>query len=41
MLKDAGGSGIMTPMGIPSFVEYGGSGTALRSVDSFSGGIQF
>ena len=25
MLKDAGGSGIMTPMGIPSFVEYGGA----------------
>jgi len=23
MLKDAGGSGIMTPIGIPSFVEYG------------------
>ncbi len=27
MLKDAGGSGIMTPMGIPSFVDFGGSGT--------------
>jgi len=26
MLKQAGGSGIMTPMGIPSFVEYGGEG---------------
>jgi hypothetical protein len=25
MLKQAGGSGIMTPMGIPSFVEYGGA----------------
>ena len=44
MLKDAGGSGIMTPMGIPSFVEYGGAeATAGASasqdqVDSFSGG---
>jgi hypothetical protein len=25
MLKDAGGSGIMTPMGIPSFIDYGDS----------------
>tara|TARA_R100001591_G_scaffold113993_2_gene127768 strand:- start:1837 stop:2898 length:1062 start_codon:yes stop_codon:yes gene_type:complete len=24
MLKDAGGSGLLTPQGIPSFVEYGG-----------------
>ncbi len=47
MLKDAGGSGIMTPMGIPSFVDFGGSGTGYGSagaaasqdqVDSFSGG---
>ena len=44
MLKDAGGSGIMTPMGIPSFVEYGGAeataGAAASQdqVDSFSGG---
>ncbi len=44
MLKQAGGSGIMTPMGIPSFVEYGGAeATAGASasqdqVDSFSGG---
>ena len=44
MLKQAGGSGIMTPMGIPSFVEYGGAeataGAAASQdqVDSFSGG---
>ena len=44
MLKDAGGSGIITPMGIPSFVEYGGAeataGAAASQdqVDSFSGG---
>jgi len=46
MLKQAGGSGIMTPMGIPSFVEYGtdDAGTMSQAsasqsqVDSFSGG---
>jgi len=46
MLKDAGGSGIMTPMGIPSFVEYGTDDPDTMSqasasqdqVDSFSGG---
>ena len=41
MLKDAGGSGIMTPMGIPSFVEYGdvsGATASQDQVDSFSGG---
>ena len=39
MLKDAGGSGIMTPMGIPSFVDFGsGSGTTITVtlVDSSS-----
>jgi predicted transcriptional regulator len=37
MLKDAGGSGIMTPMGIPSFVDFGGSGTGYGSAaDTFS-----
>ena len=36
MLKDAGGSGIMTPMGIPSFVDFGGSGTGYGSAaDTF------
>jgi len=46
MLKQAGGSGIMTPMGIPSFVEYGTDDASTMSqasasqsqVDSFSGG---
>ena len=46
MLRDAGGSGIMTPMGIPSFVEYGTDDPGTMSqasasqsqVDSFSGG---
>ena len=46
MLKQAGGSGIMTPMGIPSFVEYGSDDPGTMSqasasqsqVDSFSGG---
>ena len=41
MLRDAGGSGIMTLAGIPSFVEYGGISGATASqsqVDSFSGG---
>ena len=46
MLKQAGGSGIMTPMGIPSFVEYGTDDPGTMSqasasqsqVDSFSGG---
>jgi hypothetical protein len=37
MLKQAGGSGIMTPMGIPSFVDFGGSGTGYGSAaDTFS-----
>ena len=37
MLKDAGGSGIMTPMGIPSFVDFGGGGTGYGSAaDTFS-----
>ena len=37
MLKAAGGSGIMTPMGIPSFVDFGGSGTGYGSAaDTFS-----
>ena len=41
MLKDAGGSGIMTIAGIPSFVEYGdisGATASQSQVDSFSGG---
>ena len=41
MLKDAGGSGIMTLAGIPSFVEYGdisGATASQSQVDSFSGG---
>ena len=46
MLKQAGGSGIMTPMGIPSFVGYGTDDASTMSqasasqsqVDSFSGG---
>ena len=40
MLKDAGGSGIMTLAGIPSFVEYGdisGATASQSQVDSFSG----
>ena len=33
MLKDAGGSGIMTPMGIPSFVDFGsGRGSVAESL---------
>ena len=37
MLRAAGGSGIMTPMGIPSFVDFGGSGTGYGSAaDTFS-----
>ena len=36
MLKDAGGSGIMTPMGIPSFVDFGGAGSGYGSAqDTF------
>ena len=36
MLKDAGGSGIMTPMGIPSFVNFGGAGSGYGSAqDTF------
>jgi hypothetical protein len=41
MLRDAGGSGIMTLAGIPSFVEYGdisGATASQSQVDSFSGG---
>jgi hypothetical protein len=41
MLKDAGGSGLMTLAGIPSFVEYGdisGATASQDQVDSFSGG---
>ena len=39
MLKQAGGSGIMTPMGIPSFVEYGGAeATAGASAGGEFGG---
>ena len=41
MLKDAGGSGLMTLAGIPSFVEYGdisGATASQSQVDSFSGG---
>ena len=41
MLRDAGGSGIMTLAGIPSFVEYGdisGATASQDQVDSFSGG---
>jgi hypothetical protein len=47
MLKDAGGSGIMTNAGIPSFVEYGGrsgfdsaksTGSVQGDVDRGSGG---
>ena len=37
MLKDAGGSGIMTLAGIPSFVDFGGAGTGYGSAsDTFS-----
>ena len=37
MLRDAGGSGIMTLAGIPSFVDFGGSGTGYGSAsDTFS-----
>ena len=33
MLKDAGGSGIMTPLGIPSFVQFGsGAGSVAESL---------
>ena len=33
MLRDAGGSGIMTPMGIPSFVDFGsGKGSVAESL---------
>ena len=36
MLKQAGGSGIMTPMGIPSFVDFGGPGSGYGSAqDTF------
>ena len=41
MLRNAGGSGIMTLAGIPSFVEYGdisGATASQDQVDSFSGG---
>ena len=37
MLRSAGGSGIMTAAGIPSFVDFGGSGTGYGSAaDTFS-----
>ena len=37
MLRAAGGSGIMTAMGIPSFVDFGGPGTGYGSAaDTFS-----
>ena len=36
MLKAAGGSGIMTPMGIPSFVDFGTAGSGYGSMqDTF------
>ena len=39
MLKDAGGSGIMTPMGIPSFVDFGsGAGSVAESLSEASFG---
>ena len=39
MLKDAGGSGIMTPMGIPSFVDFGsGKGSVAESLSEASFG---
>ena len=41
MLKQAGGSGIMTPMGIPSFIEYdddSGSGFAGATAGGEFGG---
>tara|TARA_X000001316_G_C920805_1_gene35024 strand:- start:12 stop:1631 length:1620 start_codon:yes stop_codon:yes gene_type:complete len=38
MLKDAGGSGIMTPMGIPSFVDFGaGPGSVSESLSEAAG----
>ena len=36
MLRDAGGSGIMTPMGIPSFVDFGRAGSESYAA-SFGG----
>lgn len=37
LLKQAGGSGEMTPFGVPSFVDFGGSGTGYGSAsDTFS-----
>ena len=36
MLKDAGGSGIMTPMGIPSFVSFSDSSRGQTAEDTFS-----
>ena len=36
MLKDAGGSGIMTPMGIPSFVDFTDSSQGISAADTFS-----
>ena len=35
MLKDAGGSGIMTPMGIPSFVSFSDSSRGQTAADTF------
>jgi len=38
MLKAAGGSGIMTPMGIPSFVDFGsGAGSVAESLSEAAG----
>jgi hypothetical protein len=38
MLKDAGGSGIMTPLGIPSFVDFGaGPGSVSESLSEAAG----
>ena len=38
MLKAAGGSGIMTPMGIPSFVDFGPGGPSNASSSGFGTG---
>jgi len=38
MLRDAGGSGIMTPMGIPSFVDFGPGGPSNPGPSGFGGG---
>ena len=36
MLRAAGGSGIMTPMGIPSFVDFTDSSQGISAADTFS-----